>query len=73
MLSFLEATRVHLGNTSIGLLRADSGFFADEILKTLECSGTDYVVAAKLTAPLQAQLMSTRGWWALAGLGAVRV
>lgn len=65
MLSFLEATRVHLGNTSIGLLRADSGFFADEILKTLEYSGTDYVVAAKLTAPLQAQLMSTRGWWAL--------
>ena len=52
MLSFLEATRVHLGNTSIGLLRADAGFFADETLKTLEDSGTDYVVAAKLTAPL---------------------
>ena len=38
MLSFLQATRQNLGNTSIGLLRADSGFFADEILKTLEYS-----------------------------------
>jgi hypothetical protein len=65
MLSFLETTRQNLGKTIIALLRADSGFFADEILKALEHSGTDYVVAAKLTAPLQAQLMNTRGWWAL--------
>ncbi len=56
---------MHLGNTSNGLLRADPGFFADEILKALEYSGAEYVVAAKLTAPLQAQLMSTLGWWAL--------
>ena len=35
------------------------------ILKALEESGTDYVVAAKLTAPLQAQLMKASGWWAL--------
>ena len=65
LLSFLAATRANLGNTIIGLLRADSGFFADEILKSLEDSGTDYVVAAKLTAPLQAQLMKADGWWAL--------
>ena len=48
LLSFLAATRANLGNTIIGLLRADSGFFADEILKVREDSGTDYVVAAKL-------------------------
>ena len=65
MLAFLDATRQHLGTTSIGLLRADSGFFADEILKCLEGSGTDYVVAAKLSAPLQVRLMNARGWWAL--------
>ena len=65
LLSFLQATRTHLGNTSIGLLRADSGFFADEILKALEDSGIDYVVAAKLVAPLQKHLMNARGWWAL--------
>ena len=60
MLSFLQATRQNLGNTAIGLLRADAGFFADEILKTLEAHGADYVVAAKSTAPLQAQLMLWR-------------
>jgi Transposase DDE domain group 1 len=65
LLSFLAATRANLGNTIFGVLRADSGFFADEILKALEESGTDYVVVAKLTAPLKAQLMTASGWWAL--------
>lgn len=66
MLSFLESTKQNIGDTLIGLLRADSGFFADEILTALEHDRIDYVVAAKLTQPLQAQLMSvTRSWWAL--------
>lgn len=66
MLSFLESTKQNLGDTVIGLLRADSGFFADEILRAFETDGIDYVVAAKLTQPLQAQLMSERcRWWAL--------
>ena len=39
LLSFLAATRANLGNTIIGLLRADSGFFADEILVTVRPNG----------------------------------
>ena len=64
MLSFLQATRRNLGNTAIDLLRADAGFFADEILKTLEAHGADDMVATKSAATLQAQLMKACGWWA---------
>ena len=58
LLSFLAATRANLGNTIIGLLRADSGFFADEILKVREDSGTDYVVAAKLHEAAPGKVLS---------------
>lgn len=58
MLSFLKTSQQDLDDTTIGLLQADSGFFANEIRGAFEADGIDYVVAAKLSQPLQARLMS---------------
>ena len=56
MLSFLESTLHHLGDTVVGLLRADSGFFDDAILSALEMKQIAYVIAARLTQPLQREI-----------------
>ncbi len=62
---FLESTLTHLGDKQVGLLRADSGFFDEAVLRFLEQQGIAYVVAARLTQPLQRQLYQARSWWAL--------
>ena len=65
VLQFLESTLNHLGDKTVGLLRADSGFFDDEILNWLEVKGIPYIVAARLTQPLQRQIYQASDWWAL--------
>jgi len=65
VLQFLESTLAHLAGKRIGLLRADSGFFDDSFLSALELKRIPYVVAAKLTYPLQRAIYGARGWWAL--------
>ena len=64
LLQFLEATRHHLGNTVVGLLRTDSGFFDEAILAALEVRRIPYIVAARLTRPLRRALYQATGWWA---------
>jgi hypothetical protein len=69
LLQFLESTLHHLGDKAVGLLRADSGFFDEAILAPLESKGIPYIVAARLTQPLQRRIYQAAGWWALeAGL-----
>jgi len=69
ILQFLESTLHHLGDKTVGLLRADSGFFDETVLTFLEGKGIPYIVAARLTQPLQRTIYQTTGWWALeAGL-----
>ena len=65
VLQFLESTLFHLEGKTVGLLRADSGFFDDTFLSALERKHIPYVVAAKLTYPLQRAIYQARGWWAL--------
>jgi hypothetical protein len=66
VLQFLEATLHHLGDIAVGLLRADSGFFEDAFLTALEAKRIAYVVAARLTPPLQRALYQATDWWAVA-------
>jgi hypothetical protein len=65
ILRFLESTLSHLGDKTVGLLRADSGFFDETVLTFLEGKGISYIVAARLTQPLQRVLYHATGWWAL--------
>ena len=69
ILQFLESTLHHLGDKGVGLLRADSGFFDEAVLTALEGKRIPYIVAARLTQPLQRTIYQATGWWALeAGL-----
>ena len=65
ILQFLESTLHHLGDKIVGLLRADSGFFDETVLSFLEDKGIAYIVAARLTQPLQRAHYHATGWWAL--------
>ncbi len=65
ILQFLESTLHHLDDKIVGLLRADSGFFDEAILTALEGKRIPYIIAARLTRPLQRTIYQTTGWWAL--------
>ncbi len=65
ILQFLEATLHHLGDKIVGLLRADSGFYAENVLNWLEERKIDYIISAKLTQALQAAIIREARWWAL--------
>jgi hypothetical protein len=65
ILQFLESTLAHLTGKTVGLLRADSGFFDDAFLSALELKHIPYIVAAKLTYPLQRAIYRAGDWWAL--------
>jgi hypothetical protein len=65
VLQFLESTFAHLGDKTVGLLRADSGFFDEAVLSALEGKHIPYIVAARLTQPLQRSIYQATGWWAL--------
>ena len=65
ILQFLESTLHHLGDKAVGLLRADIGFFDEAILAALEGKRIPYIVAARLTQPLQRTIYQATGWWAL--------
>jgi hypothetical protein len=69
VLQFLESTLHHLGDKAVGLLRADSGFFDEALFSALEGKKIAYIIAARLTQPLQRTIYQATGWWALeAGL-----
>jgi len=65
VLQFLDATLHHLGDKIVGLLRADSGFFDETILTALEGKRIPYIIAGRLTQPLQRTIYQVTGWWAL--------
>lgn len=65
MLAFIESTLRHLSNKTVGLFRADSGFFDEAILSLLEGRKIDYIISAKLTQRLQAAIVREARWWAL--------
>jgi hypothetical protein len=65
ILQFLESTLHHMGDKIVGLLRADSSFFDEAILATLGDKRIPYIIAARLTRPLQRTIYQATGWWAL--------
>lgn len=65
VLAFIESTLRHLGSKTVGLFRADSGFFDETILSFLEGRKIDYINSAKLTQRLQAAIARDAHWWAL--------
>jgi len=66
MEGFLEDTFDKLAGKKIGLLRADSGFYDTKVFEHLEGKSIDYIVAARLYAPLQRLLAGHKSWWSLA-------
>lgn len=65
ILQFLQSTFHHLGDKTVGLLRADSGFFDEAVFSLLEGRYISYIIAARLTQSLQRELYQAGGWWAL--------
>jgi hypothetical protein len=66
LIPFLQSTIHNLGEKTVGLLRADSGFYSNEILSFLEKGQIKYVVAARLYAPLQHALYVAKNWRSVA-------
>ncbi len=65
VLQFIESTLHHLGGKTVGLLRADSGFFDQAVFKLLEGKGINYVISAHLTQSLQQAIIRDARWFAL--------
>lgn len=63
--SFLEDTLSRLEGKTIGLLRADSGFYDKAIFEYLEhiARPIQYIIAAKFYQPLQRIIASHVSWW----------
>jgi len=55
-----------LASKSVGLVRADSGFYTDEILNYLEEEKKNYVIAVKMYPNLKAEILGKRNWITLA-------
>lgn len=62
MENFLSETFEILQDKKVGLLRADSGFFADDYLKYFEKRPLNYIVSAKLYRPLKWKLLAQKNW-----------
>ncbi len=65
--SFLEDTISRLKGKTIGLLRADSGFYSQEIFDYLEnrIKPINYIIAARFYLPVKRALASEKTWWKL--------
>ena len=61
-LSFLEDTLSKLDGKRVGLVRMDSGFFAKEILDSLEDKGLHYVIACRFNNRIKYSLANERKW-----------
>lgn len=51
-----------LASKSVGLVRADSGFYTDEILNYLEEEKKNYVIAVKMYPNLKAEILGKKNW-----------
>jgi hypothetical protein len=64
-LGFLEATLENLGRTTVGLFRADSGFYDKAIMGWLADKRICHIISAKLTAALQHAIVDQCAWQAV--------
>lgn len=61
-LAFLEATLGNLGQTRVGLFRADSGFYDKAIVAWLQDKKISHIISAKLTTALQHAMVAQCKW-----------
>jgi hypothetical protein len=62
---FLEDTLSKLKGKTVGLIRADSGFYQREIFEYLEAKPINYIVAAKFYRPIKIKLAAHKTWLTL--------
>ncbi|MCR6641775.1 MAG: IS1380 family transposase [Sporocytophaga sp.] len=60
--AFSEDTITKIKDKTVGLIRMDSGFFADDILKSIEEKVIDYIVAVKFYRPIQKEISIQQNW-----------
>ncbi|NJS35647.1 MAG: IS1380 family transposase [Brachymonas sp.] len=61
-LAFLEATLANLGQTTVGLFRADSGFYDKAIVAWLQAKKISHIISARLTTALQQAIVDQCKW-----------
>jgi len=64
--AFLEDTFEKLKGKTIGLFRADSGFYDKKVFNFLEARNINYIIAVRLHRPLQQKLATHRTWMKVA-------
>ena len=64
--NFLEDTLIKLKGKTVGLLRADSGFFGEPIFEYLENLKINYIIAAKFQTTLKRAVANAKTWLYLA-------
>lgn len=60
--SFIEATLENLGNTPVGLFRADSGFYNQSIVSLMKARKIAHIISARLTQALQQAIVDQCRW-----------
>jgi len=60
--SFIEATLDHLGQTKVGLLRADSGFYDKAVVALLVAKKISHIINVRLTQALQQAMVDRCKW-----------
>jgi hypothetical protein len=60
--AFLDETFSILEEKKVGLIRADSGFFAGQFMTYFEERNLNYITAVKLFAPIKSEVSSNKKW-----------
>ena len=60
--SFIESTLENLGETKVGLFRADSGFYDKAIVALLKAKKISHIISARLTQALQQAIFDHCKW-----------
>ena len=60
--SFIESTLENLGDTKVGLLRADSGFYDKAVVALLRTKNISHIISARLTQGLQQAIVDQCKW-----------
>lgn len=62
-ISFLEDTLSRLKGKKVSLLRADSGFYSNEIFTHLEDNNMNYIIVARHYSSIQRKISFINNWW----------
>jgi len=60
--SFIESTLANLGDTKVGLLRADSGFYDKAVVALLRTKNISHIISARLAQGLQQAIVDQCKW-----------